>query len=234
MKIQFPDEVKAVNIGLPGFARDMKEAGVQTVHLDWKPPAGGDEELLILLEKLAKVKDKIETANAKAMDRVLHSDPVLVDLGLAGQVIPEFPERTLLHAGPPVTWKEMCGPVRGALIGAILFEGWADTHDAAAELAAGGKIGFAPCHHFGAVGPMTGVLSPSMPVFVVENKPYGNRAYASLNEGLGKVLRFGANSPEVLERLIWLRDEFYPVLRDAVRAVDGIIIKNITSQALQS
>lgn len=229
----FANKVRVMNIGLPGFARDLQEAGVEVVHVDWTPPAGGDEAVFNLLEEIEPLQGEIDKANAKALENLLKADPVLIGLGFAGQVIPGLPPRTLLHAGPPLSWEKMCGPVRGAIIGAIMYEGWADTPTEAKMLAASGEIGFAPCHHFGAVGPMAGVISPSMPVYIVENRAFGNLAYSSLNEGLGKVLRFGAYGPEVLQRLRWLRDQFYPVVKDAIEKAGGIELKNITSQALQ-
>jgi len=221
----FPKQVKVVNIGLPNFSSDMEQASVDVIHLDWRPPAGADEHVLSLLEQLEKVRDKIDAANDAALGKVLTADPVLTGLGLAEETIPGLTGHTILHAGPPVPWAEMCGPVRGAIIGAIRYEQWADSPEAAIRLAESGKITFAPCHHFGAVGPMSGVLSPTMPVFIVENRSYGNRAYASINEGLGQVLRFGAFGEEVLERLRWLRDKLFPVIRDAVSLKRGLSLR---------
>jgi hypothetical protein len=126
----------------------------------------------------------------------------------------------------------MCGPVRGAVIGAALLEGWSDTAVAAERMAESGAIDFSPCHHHGAVGPMAGILSPSMPVVVVENAAAGTRAFATLNEGLGKVLRFGANSPEVLDRLRWLGSEFFTAMQVAVRALADADLKPLMAQAL--
>src|SRR5690606_8948973 len=120
--------------------------------------------------------------------------------------------RVMLHAGPPVPWPRMCGPLRGAVAGAAVFEGWADTLAAGAELAASGGIEFHPNHRFGAVGPMTGITTRSMAVMVVENRAFGNRAFCTLNEGLGKVLRFGGNDAEVLDRLGWLARALGPAL----------------------
>src|SRR5262249_29681736 len=132
---------------------------------------------------------RVRAANALAVERILSARPMLVGVRPAGAVVPGLGPRTILHAGPPINWDRMCGPVRGAIIGASLFEGWADTPEAAVALIERGEIGFEPCHHHGAVGPMAGILSPSMPVVVVENGPGGTRAFATLNEGLGKVLR---------------------------------------------
>lgn len=123
----FSSKLRVLNIGLPSFARDMAEAGVEVVNLDWQPPAGGDEAVLKLLESLAFAGNKISEANAQALERLLQADPILVDIGLAGEVMPGLPPRTLLHAGPPVSWEKMCGPVKGAIVGAIIYEGWADS-----------------------------------------------------------------------------------------------------------
>jgi hypothetical protein len=139
----------------------------------------------------------------------------------------------LLHSGPPISWDGMCGPMRGAVIGAAIFEGWAANAEEAERLAGSGGIVFDACHHRGAVGPMAGVVSPSMPVVVVENTAGGNRAFATLNEGLGKVLRFGAYDDSVLERLRWFRDAFGPTLSRTLAATGPIDLKSITGQALQ-
>jgi hypothetical protein len=122
--------------------------------------------------------------------------------------------------------------MRGAVLGAILYEGWAGDLAAAEALAAKGGVEFAPCHHNCAVGPMAGVVSPSMPVWIVEDAEHGGRAFSNLNEGLGKALRFGANGPEVIERLRWIKRVLAPVLADAVARLGGIELKPLMAQAL--
>ena len=129
----------------------------------------------------------IDKANSLAVDRMMEARPVLVGVSTARDVIPDMGDRLLLHAGPPIEWGRMSGPMQGAVIGAVLFEGWADDEQAAIELAAGGELSFDPCHHHRAVGPMAGVISPSMAVYVVENATHGNLAYSNMNEGYGKV-----------------------------------------------
>jgi hypothetical protein len=209
--------VRVVNIGLAGFARDLAANGAAVVQVDWTPPAGGKPELLSALASLQK--DSIEKANEAALGKILAAEPVLADVRRAGELIPQLDAaRLMLHAGPPIAWTRMCGPLKGALCGAIVFEGWAPDLAAAEKLAAGGGVQFAPNHHFGAVGPMTGVTTRSMPLLVVENRAFGNRAVCALNEGLGKVMRFGGNDAEVLARLAWLRDEFGPLLGKALRS----------------
>jgi len=197
--------LRVVNIGLEGFARDLAANGAAVAQVDWSPPRFPFDE-------------KIEQANAEALRRILAAEPVLADVRRAGELIPQLDAaRLILHAGPPIGWERMCGPLRGAIGGAIVFEGWARDLAAAETLAASGAIEFAPNHHFGAVGPMTGITTRSMPLLVVENRAFGNTAFCAINEGLGKVMRFGGNDAEVLARLAWLRDEFGPLFGKALR-----------------
>jgi hypothetical protein len=176
---------------------------------------------------------QIGDANAQAIQRVLGAAPVLVGVGRARDVIPGMTEDLLLHAGPPITWGRMSGPVRGAVIGALLYERRARTDAEAVALVESGRVRFDPCHHHAAVGPMAGIVSPSMPVYVVENRTGGNRAYSPLNEGYGKVLRYGAYSPEVLERLRWMEGTLAPSLGRALELAGGIDMKILIAQALQ-
>ena len=150
----------------------------------------------------------------------------------AGDVIPGMRANLLLHAGPPIPWDRMCGPVRGAVMGALIFEGLAADADEAVALAGSGKIDFEPCHHHQAVGPMAGVISPSMMVYIVENRAHGNRAYSGMNEGYGKVLRMGAYAPEVVARLHWMNDVMAPVLQQAISAAGGVDLRALLAEAL--
>ncbi len=173
----------------------------------------------------------VRAANAEAMRRLVAAEPVLVDCVPAAEALGLEPY-TVLHAGPPIRWEAMCPPLQGAVVGAIRYEGWAAGEETAVDLAAGGRVRFEPCHHRGAVGPMTGIITRSMPVFVVENRAFGNRACATINEGLGRVLRFGANDESVLARLAWLRDEAGPLLGRALRRAGGIDLRPLMAQAL--
>lgn len=180
-----------------------------------------------------ELSDRIQEANKEALNRLMEANPVLVDIEKAGDVIPGMHKKLILHAGPPVKWENMAGPVRGAVMGALVYEGLAEDIPAAEKLAASGEIEFAPCHHHSAVGPMAGVVSYSMFVFCVKNVTHGNVAHCTLNEGLGKVLRFGAYSDEVIERLKWMEKVLAPSLKKALALKkDGINIKSLTAQAL--
>src|SRR5919197_1844854 len=203
---------RVVNIGLAGFARDLAANGVAVVQVDWRPPSK-------FAAALAPRAAAIDGGNAEALARILAADPWLIGVRRAGELIPALDAQPLiLHAGPPVEWTRMCGPLRGAVCGAIVFEGWAADLAAAEALAARGGVRFAPNHHYGAVGPMTGITTGSQPLLVVENRSQGNRALCTINEGLGKVMRFGGNDAEVLARLAWLRDELGPLLNAALQA----------------
>ncbi|MEO8922068.1 MAG: DUF1116 domain-containing protein [Caldimonas sp.] len=232
-------ELSVINVGVEMFVRSVRESGGKALQLDWQPPGDGDAQGAWVLAGLASDVDdatcagaRIDRANALVVERVLAAQPVLVDVALhARDVWPGF-ARTLLHAGAPIKWPRMCGPMQGAMIGAVLYEGWADDAQAAEAMLAAGEISFLQCHDFGAVGPMAGVISPSMPLFVVRNQDRDNVAYSNMSEGIGRVLRFGANGPDVIERLRWIEAVLAPTLRTAVRAVGGINLKMIQAQAL--
>ncbi|WP_179468536.1 YlbE family protein [Mycolicibacterium vinylchloridicum] len=233
MKKLFERDLKVVNVGLQGFATNITAAGGQVTNITWAPPAGADPALGWALATLVG-DPRIEAANQTAFERYLAAQPRLVDLVRAGEAIAGLGpgERRILHSGPPIDWPDMCGPQRGAIAGAILYEGWAEDLDAAEKLAASGEVALDPCHEHDAVGPMAGIISPSMPVWVVENTAAGNRAFCNLNEGLGKVLRFGANSREVLDRLRWLGSEFFTTMQIAVRGLADPDLKPLMAQAL--
>ena len=174
----------------------------------------------------------IDNANAVAVERMIEARPVLTGLGRALDLIPGMHENLLLHAGPPIAWEQASGPLRGALIGALIFEGRAMEEEEAERLIVSGEVSLSPCHHHSAVGPMAGVISPSMAVYVVENKTHGNRAYSNLNEGYGKVLRYGAYSEEVQERLRWMHEVMAPVLAVAIESCSGLDIRALLAEAL--
>jgi hypothetical protein len=223
---------RVINIGLEGFALDLARLGVPVAHVDWRPPANGDARLAELLARLDERGEQIDAGNREALTRLTSGDAWLVDCRPAGEAF-GLPERLVLHAGPPLEWAAMCEPMRAAVLCAIRYEGWAADDASAARLIEGHAVQLAPCHHWGAVGPMTGIITASMPVFVVENRVYGHRAYAAINEGLGKVLRFGANDASVLARLQWLADTTGPLFGAVLRASAGIDLRTLMAQALR-
>jgi len=174
----------------------------------------------------------IDDANKTAVSRMMAARPILKTVARAIDVIPGMRDDLLLHAGPPITWERASGPMRGAIVGALIYEGKAADWDAAEKLVTSGAITLEPCHEHDSVGPMAGVISASQMVYVLENVTHGNVAYSNLNEGYGKVLRYGAYSEEVLEKLRWMNDVMGPVLADALALSDGIDIRALLAESL--
>ncbi len=174
----------------------------------------------------------IEKANTEATQRMMEARPVVVGMGKAIDVIPGMRDDLLLHAGPPITWERASGPMRGAITGALIFEGKAKNEAEAQALVESGEIKLEPCHDHQSVGPMAGVICPSMSVYILENLTHGNKSFSNLNEGYGKVLRYGAYSEEVLERLRWMEEVMAPVLGKAIEMSGGIDIRVLLAEAL--
>lgn len=226
--------LNVINMGLESFSQVLKSKDVNYIQLDWRPPANGNIELAQDIEEfLAEKWDKISAANQKTVKIILSSKPKLIDIGIAIDVIPGMQKNMILHSGPPVKWERMCGPMKGGVIGGLIYEGLAKSPEEAEKIAESGSVIFEPCHHHNAVGPMAGIITPSMPVFIFENETYGNHSYATLNEGLGKVLRYGSYSDEVINRLKWMKDILAPVLKEVIKLNGPVDIKSLISQAIQ-
>lgn len=226
---------RIINLGLKSFAEVAEEFGCEVVQYDWMPPAGGDLEMIRTLNFLRTYDGfDIDEANRAVIAKVVASQPVIRDVAPAASVIPELNEgKVILHAGPPIQYKDMPDPVQGSCVGAVLFEGWASNEEEARALLGSGEVKFIPCHHVNAVGPMGGITSAHMPVFVVENTTDGNMAYCSMNEGIGKVLRFGAYSQEVVDRLTWMKDVLGPTLGAAIRSMEnGLSVNPLIAKAV--
>jgi len=174
----------------------------------------------------------IDQANQTAVDRMMSARPVLKRVAAARDVIPGMKDNLFLHAGPPIEWERMSGPLRGAIIGAMLFEGVIKSETEASSMVERGQVEFDSCHHHGAVGPMAGVISASMKVYVVENVEHGNTSFSNLNEGYGKVLRYGAYSDDVLKKLHWMNDVLGDALADALGQSNGIDMRALIAEAL--
>lgn len=220
---------RILSAGVELFAQAVAAQGADVTEVDWRPPMAGTET------DLAKVlaDRRRQPANAEALRRIVSTQALLVDVLPAGETL-GLSHNDFLHAGPPIEWPRTSGPLRGALMGAAVLEGIAGDPDQAAKLfQTGAGYSLDPCHHHGAVGPMAGVISASMWVFVVEDPATGRRTYCTLNEGLGKVLRYGAYSAEVLDRLRWMSDVLAPLLQTAIRRHGPVDLKAILAQMLQ-
>jgi hypothetical protein len=221
-------EPAVVTAGIEILADAVSAQAVDVVQVDWRPPAPGADAALATVAG----DRRRSAANADAVERMLAATADLVAVRPAREALGLEPGQ-LLHAGPPITWEEASGPRRGALIGALLLEGLADTPEHAERRLAAGEIELEPCHHRGAVGPMAGVVSPSMWVFELRDEVHDGTAWCTLNEGLGKVLRYGAYAREVITRLQWMNDVLGPALAAAVSAHGPVDIRSILSQMIQ-
>ncbi len=215
--------------GVGLFESALESQGARHERVDWRPPVAGTEAALAAIAADPRTAE----ANREAVTRLTRARPHWVDVRPAREALAGLGERTFLHAGPPIDWANASGPLRGALVGGMLYEGLADAPEEAERLAERGEIELSPCHHHDAVGPMAGVVTPSMPMFVLHDEVHGRTAYCTLNEGLGKVLRYGAYAPEVIERLGWLERVLGPALRDTVRRHGPVDIRTLVAQALQ-
>jgi hypothetical protein len=221
-------EPHVISAGLGLLSGSAARQGARVTTVDWAPPMPGTEaDLAAVLADRRR-----ERANALAVERMFASRAHLVDVVQAGAAL-GLGRGEFLHAGPPIEAERACGPMRGALIGAAVFESMAQDPVQADGMVARGIFHLEPCHHRGAVGPMAGVVSPSMWLFVLEDPADGRRAYCSLNEGLGKVLRYGAYSPEVIDRLRWMTDVLGPLLAAAVRGHGPVDVTAILTQMVQ-
>ncbi len=226
--------VEAVNVGLGAFGASIRAQEAAAVDVDWRPPAQGDPEALAALARLWGVHGAaVEAANATALDRMAEAAPRAVGVRTARDVLPVLGEgRALLHAGPPIEPGRLCDPQRRALVAAALFEGWAEDREQARALLEAGDIALASGNEHGHVGPMTGVCSPSMPVWEVEDEASGVRAYSTLNEGPGKTLWFGTDADEAIERLRFFRDDLGPLLARLVKRGGPIEVFKLAAQGL--
>ncbi|HET6551099.1 MAG TPA: DUF1116 domain-containing protein [Solirubrobacter sp.] len=224
-------EVSAVNVGLSTFADALRAQGAAVVDVDWRPPAGGDASAVALLTRLwGRRGDAIADANGRAIAAIEGSSPRAVTVAPARDMVPGMRDGLLLHSGPPISWERVCDPQRRALVAAVLFEGWAGDRSAAVALLERGEVALEPGNEHDHVGPMTGVCSPSMPVWVVEDGD--RRAFSTLNEGPGATLWFGVGDDEAIERLRFFRDELGPRLAALLERRGPVDVFDLAAQGL--
>jgi hypothetical protein len=225
----------AVNVGLPTFADAIEGQGAPVIDVDWRPPARGDRDVVRALELLWGVHgSEVAGANEEVVRRIEAAHPRAVTVAPAREMLPVLASgRVLLHSGTAIEWERICDPQRRALAAACVFEGWAQSVDGARSLLASGEVALAPGNEHGHVGPMTGVCSPSMPVWVVLDEASGARAYATFNEGPGRTLWFGVGDDESIERLRFFRDELGPLMAKLLVREGPIDIFALTAHGLQ-
>jgi Protein of unknown function (DUF1116) len=228
-----PAEVSAINIGLPLFAEALAAQDTPVASVDWRPPAGGDDDAIAALTVLWGPHGKaVRAANQAAVDAIEGCQPETVDVAPAGDVIDALGDGVLLHSGPPIEWERVCDPQRRAMIAAVLFEGWAGDRDGARALLSDGQVTLKSGTEHRHVGPMTGVCSPSMAVWVTEDPASDRRAFSTLNEGPGDTLWFGVGGDQAIERLRFFRDHLGPSLSRLLATEGPIDVFSLAAQGV--
>ncbi|MGQ0668442.1 MAG: oxamate carbamoyltransferase subunit AllG family protein [Actinomycetota bacterium] len=232
--VALPEEVRAVNVGLPMFADALLSQGAAAIDVDWRIPAGGRADLVAALTRLyGPASDRVDGANQEAMRRLDRGAPVLLGVRRALDEIPGMEPRMILHPGPPLPWGEFCDPLRRSVRAAAVAEGWASSPEEADALVASSDVSLGSANSHRTVVPMATALGPSAPVFVIENRQGGNRAYSAINQGPGQAAWFGVDTPEAVERLVFLREAVGPALSAVLRASGPIDVFSLVSQGLQ-
>ena len=176
-----------------------------------------------------QIEKRIKEANRKAVERVLKSRPILVDIKQAREALPNLKKNLILHPGPPIDWKRMSGPLRGAIVGTMIFEELAENWEDAIKLIESRQIEFSPSDDHSSVGPMAGVISPSMPVLIVKNQTFGNTNFGRFVENK---VQYGVFSKDAVQVLRFWAKTLGPVLGKAIRASNGIDLKLLMAKAL--
>lgn len=234
VEVQLPEEVEVVNLGLPLFADAVRDQGRPAAHVDWRPPADGDPELVPTLTRLyGRKAAAIDQANAEVVRRLDQGVPVLVGIGRSGADVPGVGERTIIHCGPRIGWDEVCDPLRRSVRAAVMAEGWAATPDEAEQVMRSGDVELEPANLHDAVVPMASAIGPSAPVFMVENPQGGTRAFSAINQGPGEVPWFGRETPAAVERLVFLREVAGPLLSECLEGAGPIDVFALATQGLQ-
>ncbi|HEX2119748.1 MAG TPA: DUF1116 domain-containing protein [Acidimicrobiales bacterium] len=232
--VQLPEEVEVVNLGLPLFADAIRDQGRPVAHVDWRPPADGEPELVGALRRLyGRHAAAIDEANGEVARRLDQGVPVLVGIDRAGKAVPGMGQRTVIHCGPAIAWADVCDPLRRSVRAAVMAEGWASDPEGAEQLLRTGEVELEPANRHDAVVPMASAIGPTQPVFVVDNPQGGTRAYSAINQGPGEVPWFGRETPAAVERLVFLRDVAGPLLTEILSGTDPIDIFGLASQGLQ-
>ena len=233
-RLKLPDQAHVVNVGLPLFGEAVRSQGAAVVDVDWRIPAGGRPDLVRALQRLyGPLAARIDAANGEVLRRIDEGLPLLSAVATMADVVPGVDQRTILHCGPALEWSEFCDPLRRSVRAAVMAEGWASEPRAAEALINQGGVRLDAANDHATVVPMATAIGPSSPVLVVDNERGGNRVFTSINQGPGKVAWFGVDTPEAVDRLIWLRDAAAPVLASTLQRCGPVDIFSLVSQGVQ-
>lgn len=232
--VALPDDVSVVNLGLSLFADAVRDQAAPAQQVDWRIPADGHLDLVAALEELDGPRaDAIDRANAEVVRRLDQSVPLLVDVAPAGRLLADLSGRTLLHCGPEIEWPDVCDPLRRSMRAATVAEGWAGSVEEADRILADGTVRLQPAYRHDTVMPMASAIGPSAPVFAVDNRDGGTRAFAPINQGPGETAWFGRETPAAVARLQFLSDVAGPMLRHVLDSTGPIDLFALAAQGVQ-
>src|SRR5215468_971958 len=88
-RIQLPEQVAVLNVGLGMFAEAVRAQGAAAVEVDWRIPARGDTQLVAALTRLyGRLNSQVEAANNEVVRRLDKSSPRVLGISPARAVIP--------------------------------------------------------------------------------------------------------------------------------------------------
>lgn len=230
--MELPQQVGVVNVGLTLFADAARDQGRPARQVDWRIPGDGDPEVVAALRRLFGPRaEVIDAANREVLRRLDTGSALLRGVVTAQEVLP-LSGRVLLHPGPAIDFADVCDPLRRSMRAAVVAEGWAADPTEADRLLAAGRVTLLPANEVGAVVPMASAVGPHTPLWAVEVGEGGTTAYAPIGQGSGQVAWFGQDSPQAVQRLVFLRDAVGPVLAEAVESVEPVDVLAFAAQAV--
>ena len=231
--LSLPGHVGVVNVGLSLFADAIREQGAPVISVDWRVPAGGQPAAVAALSRLYGIHaERIEAANAEVLRRLDQGTPLLTGVTTVAAAVPDLPDLTLLHCGPPIGYADVPDPLRRSMQAAAVAEGWAASLEQADGLLSQGEIRLVPANAHRVVVPMATALGASAPLYAVVNEAGGTTGYAPISQGPGEVAWFGCASEASVARLVFLRDVAAPVIGRILERTGPLDVLALAAQAV--
>lgn len=182
-----------------------------------------------------KRKWDIDEANGRAVEMITKAQPYWVSVEAAGDFLKEMGERTILHSGPPIPYEDMCELHKRGMQNGALMEGWAASRKEADRLLKRGDIHVDSALNYAAVGSGTGIITPSVPLLIVEDRRTKKRAGVFPAEGKfgGGFCGWGLYSKEIADNLRYLRERVYEPLSRLLEEEGGLELKSLIAESIE-